>query len=55
MAKSKSGLIFKIILIVLVVLVALVQAEFVQMLSRKHETMPVVGVALGVSLMAAAA
>lgn len=38
----------------LVALVALVQLEFMQMLSKKHETMPVVGVALGVALMATA-
>ncbi len=38
----------------LVALVALVQLEFMQMLSKKHETMPVVGVALGVALMALA-
>lgn len=38
----------------LVALVALVQLEFMQMLSKKHETMPIVGVALGVALMASA-
>jgi phosphatidate cytidylyltransferase len=43
---------FTVVQIALVALVALVQLEFLQIVSKKHETMPFIGIALGVALMA---